>query len=321
MNGKWMPLCFAVLLVFGFPRLVYGVLSIVREENDVAYTTCTQTTQESASTKIAVLTGDTVEKMELDEYLVGVLLCEIPGDFHIEAQKAQAVVARTYALQTVRFKGKHIENAICTDPGCCQGYRVPTDYLSSGGTQERIALAKYAVQQTKGQVLTYLGTLIDATYFSCSGGQTEDALAVWGADIPYLQSVPSPGEENAAYYQNSIDFSAEGFQEALGRKLYGAPNGWFGKITYTRGGGVESIIIGGVTYAGTEIRSILGLRSTAFEIRTSGSTITITTKGYGHRVGMSQYGAQAMAQAGKSYSMILAHYYPGTEIDKEDLIR
>lgn len=316
MNGKWMPLCFTVLLVFGLPRLAYGILTVVRQENEIAFTTCTQATQEETNTKIAVIIGETLEEMDLDEYLVGVLLCEIPGNFHIEAQKAQAVVARTYALQTVRFKGKHIGNAICTDPGCCQGYRNSEEYLSLGGTKERIDLAKYVVLQTKGQVLTYRGDLIDATYFSCSGGQTEDAMAVWGTDIPYLQSVASPGEEGAAYYQSSISFTKEEFQKALGRKLYGAPTGWFGKITYTKGGGVETISIGGTTYEGTKIRSLLELRSTAFEIYTSGNTITITTKGYGHRVGMSQYGAQAMAQAGKTYPMILAHYYPGTVIDK-----
>jgi stage II sporulation protein D len=321
MHGKWLPLCFGVLLVFGFPRLVYGVLSLSGEIDNAATTSYTETSLSENCTKISVLTGEIVESMDLEEYLVGVLLCEIPGDFHIEAQKAQAVVARTYALQTVWFKNKHKGDAICTNPGCCQGYRDPGDYLSSGGTQGRITLARLAVQQTKDQVLTYQGALIDATYFSCSGGQTEDALAVWGADVPYLQSVSSPGEESATYYQGSIDFSAEQFQEALGRKLYGAPKGWFGKITYTRGGGVESIVIGGITYEGTEIRSRLGLRSTAFEIRTSGNDITITTKGYGHRVGMSQYGAQAMAKAGKTYPMILAHYYPGTEIDKGDLIR
>lgn len=269
---------------------------------------------------IHVLTEDGLKEMALNEYLVGVLLCEIPGSFHMEAQKTQAVVARTYALRTVSYKGKHDSNAICTDPGCCQGYRDPVEYLSEGGQSSRVDLARFAVMETNGQVLTYQGVLIDATYFSCSGGQTEDALAVWGEDIPYLQSVSSPGEENAEHYWDSVRMTVEEFQKALGASLSGTPNSWFGKIAYTKGGGVAHMWIGGKKYEGIKLRSLLGLRSTAFSITISDNIIVITTRGFGHRVGMSQYGAQAMAQSGKEYGEILAHYYPGTVIDKENFI-
>lgn len=319
MTGKWMPLLLTVVLVIGFPRLVFGIWSITNDiENKPNINTAPSDTE--IETTIYVVRGDAVEEMKLEDYLVGVLLLEIPADFHIEAQKAQAVVARTYALRTTQFKDKHEKKAICTDPGCCQGYRDPGEYLSLGGSAERIALAQNAVSETIGQILTYEGVLIDATYFSSSGGQTEDALAVWGVDIPYLQSVNSPGEENMANYWDIKTFTSHAFQEALGQELHGAPNQWFGKRTYTRGGGVETMLIGGRLYTGTMLRKLLGLRSTAFSIAVTSDTIAITTRGFGHRVGMSQYGAQAMAVSGKGYQDILAHYYPGTVIDKVDFI-
>lgn len=319
MDGKWGPFWLAILLVLGVPRLVFGLWSMTQME-ETQSTETTQLLQSEDMSKIPVLTQNGILQMNMEEYLVGVLLMELPGDFHMEAQKAQAVVARTYALRTTQFKQKHEDSAICSDPACCQGYRAPEDYLLAGGTEERIEIARNAVKETDGLILTYDGYPIDATYFSCSGGQTEDALAVWGVDIPYLQSVPSPGEEDAARYQDSVEFTPESFQEAMGRTLPGVPRQWFGQATYTRGGGVETMLIGGKLYEGTQLRSLLGLRSTAFSVSVSGNTITIKTKGFGHRVGMSQYGAQAMAASGKLFQEILNHYYPGTVIDKVDFI-
>lgn len=318
MNGNWMPFCLAVILVIGFPRLAFGIWSLSQKEESRPTEYTGESDAESIKT-IQVLTEDGLKDLGLEEYLVGVLLLEIPGDFHMEAQKAQAVVARTYALRTTQFKEKHENSAICTDPGCCQGYRNPEEYLLAGGSEERVTLARKAVDETKGWILTYDGMPIDATYFSCSGGKTEDALAVWGVDIPYLQSVSSPGED-AVHNDDTVEFTLESFQEALGQNLWGAPNRWFGQATYTRGGGVESMIIGGKLYSGTTLRTLLGLRSTAFSVSVSGDAILITTKGFGHRVGMSQYGAQAMALSGDRYTEILAHYYPGTKIDKVDFI-
>ena len=111
-------------------------------------------------------------------------------------------------------------------------------------------------------------------------------------------------------------FSAGAFQDALGVKLSGSPGSWFRDVAYTDGGGVDTIVIGGTTYRGTELRSLLGLRSTAFSVSTTEDTVTVTTRGYGHRVGMSQYGADAMAVTGSTCPEILAHYYPGTTLTK-----
>ena len=259
--------------------------------------------------------GDGVVEMELETYLVGVVLGEMPADFEKEALKAQAVVARTYSLRRYTRKDKHSDGGVCTDPACCQAYRDPEAYLAGGNGVERLEKVRSAVRETAGQVLTYQGALIDATYFSCSGGRTEDAAAVWGSDVPYLQAVDSPGEENAPRYTETVTFTAREFANALGKSLSGSPGGWFSNITYTDGGGVDTMDICGSTYKGTQLRSLLHLRSTAFVISGVGDTVIITTKGYGHRVGMSQYGADAMAVKGSSFAEILAHYYVGAVLE------
>lgn len=265
--------------------------------------------------EIPVLMDDgSVRTMELNDYLTGVLLAEIPVSFESEAQKAQAVVARTYVLKRYLTQYKHENGAVCTDSSCCQGYLSEEDYLEKGGNQEGIDRMRMAVEQTWDQVLTFENALIDATYFSCSGGNTEDALAVWGVDIPYLQSTSSPGEESAAHYSDTVSFSTTEFQNLLQAELSDDPQGWFGAVTYTTGGGVATMEIGGTVYQGTQLRQLLGLRSTDFSVTVSDSQIVIQTHGYGHRVGMSQYGADAMAVSGNDYTQILAHYYLGTTL-------
>ena len=251
------------------------------------------------------------ESMEMEDYLIGVVLGEMPADFEPDALKAQAVAARTYTAKAM-VNGKHGDGSLCRNSNCCQAYIAPEAYLEAGGTEENLKKVRSAVLDTAGQVLTYDGGLIEATYFSCSGGSTEDAVAVWGTDYPYLRAVSSPGEEGATHYQDSLSFDAKTFQEKLGIDLTGGPGSWFGEETRTAGGGVATLSIGGETYSGTTLRKLLNLPSTAFTVTTRGDTILIQTRGYGHRVGMSQYGADAMAVGGSTYDEILQHYYPGT---------
>lgn len=318
MKGKeWI---WAVTLGLVIPWAVFRVLEqALPEPEPTLQTEQTQpVTQPPVENGVAVLLEDgSVCHMELDAYLTGVLLAEMPASFESEALKAQAVVARTYTLKNE----KHTKAAVCTDSACCQAYCSEEVYLESGSSED-LEKIRSAVEATKDLVLTYEGQLIDATYFSCSGGRTEDALAVWGTDVPYLQAVDSPGEEGAEHYMDTVQFTAREFARKLGRDLPGNASGWLGQVTYTDGGGVDILTICGQSYTGAQLRQLLGLRSTAFIMTAVGDTITVTTKGFGHRVGMSQYGADAMAVAGSSCAEILAHYYPGTElvnyeIDKE----
>ncbi|MGM9590416.1 MAG: stage II sporulation protein D [Faecousia sp.] len=258
-----------------------------------------------------------VREGDLEEYLVGVVLAEMPASFETEALKAQSVVARTYARKAYETGGKHEDGSVCTVPECCQGYVSEEEYLRQGGLEADVAKVREAVTATAGQVLTYEGELIEATYFSCSGGSTEDAVVVWGTDYPYLQSVDSPGEEEAAHYREKTVFAPEEVEEKLGVELAEDPTDWIGKVSYTAGGSVESAVIGDRCFTGTEIRRLLGLYSAAFTVVAEPDAVTFTTKGYGHRVGLSQYGADAMAVKGYSYREILAHYYQSTELVSE----
>lgn len=270
--------------------------------------------QSVSQTTISVLNDQgEVEEMELEGYLVGVVLAEMPTSFPDEALKAQAVVARTYTVRR-QSSGKHDEGAVCMEPNCCQGYRAVDAYLAGGGTDTELEKVRQAVEATRGQILTYDAEPIDATYFSCSGGMTEAAVAVWGSDVPYLQAVESPGEEDSAHYTQELTFSPEEFARMVGLARADSPEDWFTEVRYTDGGGVDSIAIQGQSYRGTELRKALGLPSTSFTVTVEDGQIHITTRGFGHRVGMSQYGARAMAQSGSDYSEILAHYYPGTQL-------
>lgn len=298
------------------PAMILSAGVAILGTEEISEPTVAQIFQETESISVSVLTEDGVEQMILEEYLTGVVLAEMPASFETEAHKAQAVVARTYTMRAYRDKPRHLEACVCTDSACCQGYVSPEEYVSRGGQEENVEKIRAAVYDTAGLVLTYDGTLIEATYFSCSGGNTEDAVAVWGTDVPYLRSVESPGEEGATHYTDTVTFRKDNFAELLGLDPKGDPEKWVGEPSYTAGGGVERIEICGTNFTGTQVRKLLSLRSTAFQIRWDQDCFVVETRGYGHRVGMSQYGADAMAVSGSNYQEILAHYYQGTALTK-----
>ncbi len=321
MDGFKKQLVAALLLGALLPQVMLHIAScsasVPKETEPTTAPTEQADTQPAAETMfIPVGNGDGVaQMMELENYILGVVLAEMPASFEVEALKAQAVVARTYTLRHMQRMDRHSDCAVCTRSSCCQAYVSEEDYLKSSGKQADVDKVRLAVDGTAGQVLTYRGTLAEATYFSCSGGRTEDAQAVWGENVAYLQAVDSPGEENAKGFSDLVYFQKTEFCEALGRELSGNPKSWFGQVTHTDGGGVATMFIGGISYSGTQLRKILGLNSTAFTVSADSGGVTITTRGKGHRVGMSQYGADAMAVKGSTYKEILAHYYPGTVID------
>ena len=299
------------LLVFLLPALLLPTIKQYIEEEAAAEPVFFS--QEENHT-ILVSMGGQLQEMDLEQYVVGVVLAEMPADFDSEALKAQAVVARTFAWKAAVTGGKHGDASVCTNSRCCQGYLPEERYARYYGTEEEIEKVKNAVYSTKETVITYEGELIEATYFSSSGGATEDAVAVWGNDYPYLTSKESPEPDSQG--EESVAFSSAYLEKALHIEFGDDPKDWFRDWEKTPGGGVAKVKIGGRSFSGTELRELLGLRSTVFSVTIKNDVVFFNTKGYGHRVGMSQYGAEAMAVEGKNWEEILKYYYTGVTLEK-----
>ena len=279
---------------------------------------------EAPKQTIRVLRDGSAEETALDTYLTQVVLSEMPASFAPEALKAQAVAARTFACRQMAG-GKHENADVCAQSACCQACRTIEDLRAryEDGFKAAWDKAAAAVQETEGEVLTYEGRLIDAVYFSCSGGSTEDAAAVWGTDVPYLRAVESPGEQDAAKYESRICVTAETFAETLRAldasvQLSGDPSGWVQSVTRTAGGGVDTLTAGGRPFSGVQLRKAFGLNSTRFTHLYEDGAFSFDVLGYGHRDGMSQYGADAIARLGFDYRAILRFYYRGAELTTLD---
>lgn len=304
-----------IMLVFVLPQILVQVLlrfmqPQFADDNSVPLDILEDIDADLRRT-IRVKDQDAIMLIDLDEYITGVVLGEMPADFESEALKAQAVAARTFTLYNVLHNEKHQNANVCADSTCCQAFVSPEMYL---GSAEDLYKVTKAVTDTSGEVITYLGELIDAVYFSSSGGKTEAALAVWGADVPYLQSVSSPGEEMLKNSEETVSITHAEFLKKLGMSEDILIRNEIIEVDYSDGGGVHTVTIGGKLYSGVEMRKLLNLRSTMFDIEIDDQNVIITTNGYGHRVGMSQYGAEAMAINGSDYKEIIKHYYLGTEI-------
>ena len=280
--------------------------------------------QLDAAMTLRVLNGDTVEEMDLGTYLVGVVRAEMPASFEPEALKAQAVAARTYTLYKIQTGGNHGDEAdICTDSTCCQAYIAEDRARENWGEDADANEAKIetAVRDTDGETILYNGTPILAVFHSSSAGQTRAAGEVWVSDLPYLQAVasPEPGDAIPNYYSRA-EFTAEEFREKVAAALpeadlSGDMDTWLKNPVTDTAGSVETVELGGVTVKGSTVRSILGLRSACFEWEVQEGTLVFFVTGFGHGVGMSQYGANQMAAEGADYREILTHYYTGVTVE------
>ena len=274
--------------------------------------------------RLNVLRDGTVEPMDLRTYLEGVVRAEMPASFESETLKAQAVAARTYTLYQLRQGKKHgAEADLCTDPGCCQAFLAEEQARENWGdrAEHYAEKVKEAVSATDGQVVLYQGEPILAAFHSSSSGQTRTAGNVWTSDLPYLQAVDSPedGEQIPNYYSR-VEISTESFRTKIRERwpeadLSGDPEVWLTRAVRDSGGSVETVQVGGQSVRGTELRSVLGLRSACFEWEVQDGTMVFFVTGYGHGVGMSQYGANRMAEDGATYREILTHYYTGVTVE------
>jgi len=271
---------------------------------------------------VRVLMPDgTVEEQTMADYLWSVTAAEMPASFEPEALRAQAVCARTYTLWRAAHPGKHEGADVCTSSGCCQAYitRQAAEERWGPLSGEYAAKIQAAVADTSGVAALYEGKPIQAVFFSSSSGPTEDAAAVWGSALPYLTSVPSPEGEEVPGYRSSVTLTKAEAEELIkaaypGADLSGEPSGWFSDFTYTGSGRVDTVKVGGVEMSGGAARSLFSLRSACFQVEYGEGGFTFYVTGYGHGVGLSQYGANAMARAGSSWREIVEHYYTGVTL-------
>ncbi len=283
---------------------------------------------DSKSVTLKVKMGDQVKTMELEEYLWGVVAAEMPAAFEQEALKAQAIAARTYTLYRMENPSpNHTKADICTDSTCCQAWISYDDRMeawSGSKGKEYAQKITTAIEETRGQVICYQDAPIMAAFHAASAGMTKGAEEVWGKDVAYLQAVKSPetGDQVPNYYSVVTVTTAEFKQKLVSRypeaELGKTPEKWFGKVSYDAGGLPVSIQIGGQNVPTSVLRSLFALRSASLTVECDGETVTFYVTGYGHGVGMSQYGANAMAKEGKSARAILEHYYTGVEIRSMD---
>ena len=251
-----------------------------------------------------------ISSIELEEYIVGVVAVEMPASFNVEALKAQAIAARTYTVKKASA-GKTLVNSTSD-----QVYNTVDEMKAKWGSSFNTYYNKIksAVSSTKGLVITYNGKYIDALYCSMTNGKTEQPEYVWAYSYPYLKCVSSSWDKNVKGFEVVKNLEYATVSKALGQTV--TRDTVIEILSYTVSGRVDKIKIGDKTYTGVEIRTKLGLRSTDFTIVLNDNNISVTTRGFGHGVGLSQYGANEMAKQGYTYDKILHHYYTGITISK-----
>lgn len=267
-----------------------------------------------------------VMELDLEDYVFGVLSGEMPISFELEALKAQAVAARTYGLSKTINKCSAGNGADVCDTVHCQVYKPKEKIIATWSKDKKDEYSSKlykAVKETEGQILTYNGSIVlYAQYFSTSWGKTEDSSAVFKREVPYLKSVTSEGEEISNRYKSNVKISYTDFIKNVNSKYpkaklsSSATKNQIKILSKNKGGSVNEIKLGNTVISGKDFRTIFNLNSANFTISFSKNTIDISCLGYGHGVGMSQWGANVMAKKGSNYIDILTHYYTGVKVEK-----
>ena len=298
-----------ILVVILIPFLI--IMIFTTENNDV------EDIPLVSSINVRVLRNKTniIETISLEDYVVGVVSGEMPIYFNIEALKAQAVAARSYVLKRIEYNKNKDYDVV--DSVVNQVY-LDDEYLKNAWKEnynENISKIKEAVSKTENEYLEFDGVVIDALFFSTSNGYTENSEDVFGFDLPYLKSVASPwDEESSPAFKTTKSISLSELYDKLSLEYKSKLD--FKVIETTSSGRSKTVSINDINLNSREVYKILGLRSTDFSLSQDGETIYIHTNGFGHGVGMSQYGANAMANMGYKYNEILSHYYIGTNLKK-----
>ncbi len=288
--------------------LLTGVFLVVSSKY---HTTFFMVDDKSQNITIKDKESNTLENIDLEDYVIGVVAAEMPASFEIEALKAQAIAARTYAVYKMNNSNQDYD--VVTDVSN-QSYITVEKMKEKWGNDfsKYYAKVKDAVNETRNKILTYNGEVIEAFYFAMSNGYTEDASLVFSEDKEYLQSVASVYDN--ANLKNFLVTKSISKQEFCQSLKITCNNINIQNIKRSNSNRVNEITINNQVFKGTEVRKALALRSTDFTINVNNQDIEITTKGYGHGVGMSQYGANGMAKEGKNYEEILTYYYKNVKL-------
>ncbi len=270
-------------------------------------------------------------EVQLEDYLKNVLAGEMPASFEMEALKAQAVVARTYTIKRIQDQTKrkdHPEADLCTDPAHCQAYVREDELKQTWGSQLSYLInwkrISDAVDATKDLIVTYQAKPIDAVYHSTCGGMTENSWEAWPgqAKIPYLVSVQCSWDTHSPRYQETVYIPLASVAQRLKAadptiSIAALTGSGLLQITErTATGSAKTVKVNGKSYRAVDLRSYLGINSTTFTSRLNGESLEITTTGFGHGVGLCQYGADGQAKQGRRFDEILTHYYTGVAIEK-----
>lgn len=257
--------------------------------------------------------------LSLADYLWGVVAAEMPAGFEQQALNAQACAARTYTVYKLLHPTDAHEADLCDNTGCCQAWMSREERMEKWG-ENRGELAQKideAIAATDGMAVCYEGEVIQAVFHAASAEMTRSAADVWGSEVAYLQSVHSPEGEEVPNYYSVVTVSPEEFQAALPQCSFSSdPSGWIGKTEYDDAGLSRAITIGGKRITTAKLRSLFSLRSSCLEVEASSEGVTFYVTGYGHGVGLSQYGANALAKQGLSWQEILTWYYSGVSVEK-----
>ncbi|OJU16551.1 MAG: stage II sporulation protein D [Clostridiales bacterium 43-6] len=321
-----------LLCMLTIPLLAVGPKG-TKTSSEIQFPTVSTSSGTGTGTTIPVKAGyfhvlnvktDTILEISETDYVFGVVASELPASFEPECIKAQAVAAYTVALlrrseqsssPDASLKGADLSN----DPSKDQGFITREEAKTKWGSNYETYAKKIdsAIATVKGKVIKYNGKPILAAYHAISGGKTELASVVWNANMPYLKAVDSVGDLLAPDYLTKANFTPEQFIEnakKLGVTLSGDPKAWLKEPKRSASGTVTQYILGTKTLTGQQIRSAFSLRSANFDLTYDGTKLIFSVRGYGHGVGMSQYGANYMAKQGSSYLEILKWYYPDCEI-------
>lgn len=269
----------------------------------------TKVTPEKKSMTVNLLLDEEIVKLDLEEYIVGVVACEMPASFNNEALKAMSVAARTYAMY--KMNGKKTYDLKSTTEDQCYNTIEAMKKKWGNSYDKYYNKIKKAVESTSDKYMTYKGDVIIAFYFSISNGYTENCENVFSQKLDYLVSVDSNWDSEYSYKEAEKEYKLDDFFDKLNMKDTKIKNI---DIERTKSGRVNTIKVNDKKFKGTNFRTLLSLKSTDFEITYDNSKVYINTKGYGHGVGMSQYGANAMANKGYKYDEILKYYYTGVKI-------